>query len=55
MNAEFLKHKFTQESKINALMKLEKEGSNGISNYQQVFILTSSRDKMIRLFAAHSG
>ena len=36
-------------------MKLEKEGSNGITNYQQVFILTSSRDKMIRLFAAQSG
>ena len=55
MNAEFLKNKFTQETKINALKQLEKEGVNGISHYQQTFIITASRDKFIRLFAAHSG
>ena len=55
MNSDFLKHKFNQESKINALKKLEKEGLNGISNYQQTFILTCSRDKLIRLFSSQTG
>jgi platelet-activating factor acetylhydrolase IB subunit alpha len=50
-----LKNKFTQEAKINALKQLEKEGIQGISNYQQSFVLTASRDKSIRLFALHSG
>lgn len=50
MNSEFLKHKFSQEAKLNALKQLEKEGLNGMNNYQQSFILTSSRDKLIRLF-----
>lgn len=34
---------------------LEREGSNGIAGYQQVFILTSSRDKLVRLFTAQTG
>ena len=55
MGAEFLKHKFTQQAKIKALQQLEKDGANGISSYQQTFILTSSRDKLIRLFTAVSG
>lgn len=37
------------------MKQLEKEGANGISNYQQMFVLTASRDKLIRLFAIHSG
>ena len=50
-----MKNKFTQESKINALKQLEKEGSNGLTTYQQTFVITASRDKLIRLFAVHSG
>ena len=37
------------------MKQLEKEGANGISSYQQTFVLTASRDKLIRLFAIHSG
>ena len=55
IHADFLKHKFTQETKLNALKKLEKDGVNGIGSYQQTFILTSSRDNLVRLFAANSG
>ena len=50
-----MKNKFTQESKLNALKQLEKEGINGITSYQQMFVFTTSRDKLIRLFAVHSG
>lgn len=38
-----------------ALKKLEQDGINGITSYQQTFIVTCSRDKLIRLFACHSG
>ncbi len=55
MNSDFLKYKFTSEIKINALKQLKEEGSNGINSYQQMFIITCSRDKLIRLFLAHSG
>ena len=55
MNADFLKHKFNQEAKLSALNKLIKEGVNGISNYHQTFILTSSRDKLVRLFLVQTG
>lgn len=55
MNSELLKNRFTQEAKINALKQLEKEGTNGISQYQQTFIITSSRDKTIRLFIMNTG
>ena len=55
MKADFLKHKFNQETKLNALKQLEQEGANGIANYQQTFILTSSRDKLVRLFSAQVG
>lgn len=55
INSEFLKTKFSQEAKLNALKQLEKDGINGIGNYQQTFIITSSRDKLIRLFTLQTG
>lgn len=45
-----MKHKFSQQAKISALKQLEKDGLEGMASYQQSFILTSSRDKLIRLF-----
>ena len=55
MNSEFLKNKFTQENKINALKQLEEEGVNGIEKYHQTFILSGSRDKLIRLWSCPAG
>lgn len=40
---------------MNALKQLKEEGSNGMANYYQSFILTGSRDKLIRLFLAQTG
>ncbi len=55
MNAEFLKVKFTSEAKINALKKLGEEGMNGMSAYQQTFLFTGGRDKLIKLFIMQTG
>jgi platelet-activating factor acetylhydrolase IB subunit alpha len=55
MKADFLKHRFKTEEKMTALKELGSEGINGIANYLQTFILTCSRDKLIKLFIAHSG
>ena len=55
MNAEFLKHKFTPEVRMNALKQLNEEGASGIAGYYQSFILTGSRDKLIKLFLAQTG
>jgi WD40 repeat protein len=55
MQSDFLKHKFTQHNKIEALKELESKGSNGITSYQQPFLLTASRDKTIQLFMLNSG
>ena len=55
MQSEFLKHKFTQQNKIEALKELEAKGSNGITTYQQPFLLTGSRDKKIMLFMLNTG
>ena len=55
MNSEFLKSKFTQESKLNALKKLGEEGLNGMSSYQQTFLFTGGRDKLIKLFICQTG
>lgn len=55
MNAEFLKHKFTPEVRMNALKNLNEQGANGMANYYQSFILTGSRDKMIKLFLLQTG
>lgn len=55
MNAEFLKHKFTPEVRMNALKQLNEQGSNGMSNYFQSFILTGGRDKLIKLFLTQTG
>jgi platelet-activating factor acetylhydrolase IB subunit alpha len=55
MNAEFLKHKFTPEVRMNALKQLNEQGTNGMSNYYQSFIMTASRDKMIKLFTLQTG
>ena len=55
MNSEFLKYRFTSESKISALKKLGEEGLNGMSSYHQTFLFTGSRDKLIKLFILQSG
>ena len=55
MNAEFLKHKFTPEVRMKALEQLKEQGVNGMSNYYQNFIVTGSRDKLIKLFLAQTG
>ena len=55
MQSDFLKHKFKQQDKINALKELQEKGSNGIANYHQPFLLTGSRDKSIRLFMLNTG
>ena len=37
------------------MKQLEKDGANGMLSYQQSFILTASRDKLVRLFTVQSG
>jgi len=55
MNADFLKHKFTPEVRMNALKQLSEQGSEGVANYYQSFLLTGGRDKLIKLFLCQSG
>lgn len=55
MGAEFLKHKFTGEAKLQALKQLNQEGKEGMGQYYQWFILTGSRDKLIKLFLGQTG
>ena len=40
---------------MNALKQLNEQGVNGIANYYQSFILTGSRDKLIKLFLTQTG
>ena len=55
MNSEFLKNKFTPEIRMNALKELSEKGANGMVNYFQTFLLTGSRDKLIKLFICQTG
>lgn len=40
---------------MNALKQLSEQGANGVANYYQSFILTGSRDKLIKLFLSQTG
>ena len=40
---------------MNALKQLNEQGTNGMSNYYQSFIMTASRDKTIKLFTLQTG
>jgi platelet-activating factor acetylhydrolase IB subunit alpha len=40
---------------MNALKQLSEQGSQGISNYYQTFLLTGGRDKLIKLFICQTG
>jgi len=40
---------------MNALKQLNEEGTNGMSSYYQSFIMTGSRDKLIKLFLLQTG
>ena len=55
MSAEFLKHKFTGEARMNALKQLTEQGTEGLGNYYQSFIVTGGRDKVIKLFILQTG
>lgn len=37
------------------MKKLGEEGMNGMNNYQQTFLFTASRDKLIKLFICMTG
>lgn len=40
---------------MNALKQLNEEGKQGLGNYFQIFVLTASRDKLIKLFILQTG
>ena len=40
---------------MQALKQLNEEGANGMANYYQSFIMTGSRDKLIKLFLLQTG
>jgi platelet-activating factor acetylhydrolase IB subunit alpha len=40
---------------MNALKQLSEQGTEGVSNYYQTFLLTGSRDKLIKLFILQTG
>lgn len=40
---------------MNALKMLNEQGANGVNSYYQSFILTGSRDKLIKLFITQTG
>lgn len=55
VGAEFLKHKFTGENRLNALKQLKEQGAEGLTSYYQSLLLTGGRDKVIKLFVLQTG